>query len=86
MWIKNKLLPKIWVFLSKFRRSPSPSKLERPHEVLPFYLFHGASNMCTKYFPNPSGAQPSSCPKEKKKEKRKKLHPNWASYVKAIDI
>ena len=57
--------------------------LERPHEVLPFYLFHGASNMCTKYFPNPSGAQPSSCPKERKK---KKLHPNWASYVKAIDI
>ena len=59
--------------LSKFRWSPSPSKLKEPHEVISedFPFFHGPSNMCTKVFfslPNPyvsSCARLSPCPNEK---------------------
>ena len=32
-------------------------KVGGPHEVIfgRFYLFHGANNMCTNFFPNPLG-------------------------------
>ena len=42
MWMTTELLPKIWVFVSKCRWSPTPSKLEGPHEVIlgdiPFFM------------------------------------------------
>jgi len=58
------------------------------HEVIfaRFFLFHGASNMCTNLFPNPFGQVVHNLHLvlRKKKEKEKEIHPNWTSYAKDI--
>ena len=57
MWMTNEKLLRIWVYLSKFRWSPSSSKWEGPHEVIlvRLPLFPWSKQQQTKYFPNPSG-------------------------------
>ena len=67
-WWQMSYSHKFWLFLSKFRWSLSPSKLEGPHEVIlgDFLFLHWASNMCTNSFSKSiwlSYAQPSPCPK-----------------------
>ena len=58
MWMTNELLPKSWVFLSKFRWSLSPSKLEgHMRSSLGGFPFFIEQATCTLVFflPNPSG-------------------------------
>ena len=55
--MKDELLPKLCYLLSKFRRSPSPSKSEGPHEVIlrDFPFFMVLTTCALMFFPNPSG-------------------------------
>ena len=56
MWT-NELLPKIWVFLEQIWMKSVTLKVGGVTwgHFGRFPLFHGASNMCTRFFPNPSG-------------------------------
>jgi hypothetical protein len=76
------LLPKFGGFLSKFRWSPSPSKLEEQHEVIlgDFPLSWGKIHVHS-FFSNSiqsSCAQPPAC------HMGEITHPNWAPYMKDI--
>ena len=91
MWMTNELLPKIWIFLGKIRWSPSPSKLEGPHEVIlgDIPIFMEEATCALSFFPKPSSQVVQNrhlVPRtgEKKRKKKENTHPNWASYEKDI--
>ena len=71
--------PKILGFGEKFRWSPSGATWGHFGR---FPFFHGASNMCTKFFSNPSGQVMYN--HHHVLRRKKNPHPNWAAYVKDI--
>jgi hypothetical protein len=69
MWMTSELLPEFWDFWSKFRWSPSSSKLEGPHEVIlgdiPFFMEQATCALIFSKSIQSSCAQLSPCLKGK---------------------